>query len=248
MIDTNTVTVYWTPAQFDVVSESWTLLYSEPESMSAWMRQARQKTSTPVSMQACPAVNGLFTNLFVVRSTFDDTFDLPVNLEEYLIANNLRVDVKSKLSLIHRRDSLKGYVNFEYNLGWQFFADEPLMATFTAPFYPPHAPASGVILASGEFNIGSWYRSFNLDYHIPLNTQQLSFKENDPLFYIKLHTDKNVVFKRYLNTPILNNLKKELGQSSGFMPFKTLQNRYQLARKTKAIEQILFEIKRNVVE
>jgi hypothetical protein len=209
-------------------------------------------------MYVCPAVKSSIKNVFVIKSNIDDDIDLPIDFLNRFYEESVNPNVSypfvvptnSSISVLVRRPpSFEGYLNLNYNMAWTFFADEPVTAKFTAPYFPPQSPAPGAMLATGEFDIGSWYRRFETDYHVPLNTTRLTFKQNDPLFYLELKTDKSIIFKRYTLSNRLRSLQEEMSNSSvRYGRFKSLEERYKQARYAKISQQVLTEIKNNVIE
>jgi hypothetical protein len=134
-------------------------------------------------------------------------------------------------------------------MSWLFFADQSVEARFTAPYFPPVTPAEGVMLSTGQFNIGEWYRDFSLDYHIPFGTKELIFEENQPLFYLEIRTDKKVIFKRYNLTPELRRIADECSTSSDiYESNKPLLHRYNMFKRSSSPERVLSYIKENIVE
>jgi hypothetical protein len=242
--------VYWSPANFTVTEESWNLLYLEPELVNNKLRE--MSTGYARSIKACPASKFYLNNLFSLKIPFSDEITLPVDFLNltHMDEGEAFLDTKSILAIKRvRPSSYVGYSNLSYNLGWLFFCEEPLVARLTPPTIPPTSPAEGAILSSGEFDVGQWFRPILIDYHIPLTTQSLSFKENDDIAYIKFETSKKVVLKRFLLKETLNNIMSE----SVFSPvrygkFKTLSERYEMARRTKVLNIISSEIKKNLVE
>jgi hypothetical protein len=261
MINTDTITIYWSPANFTNQDKSWTMLYSSPESLASNLRSLRYKDASSSSMYACPASKDALDKVYFFSSAVDDFLDLPeetlnkfysLSKEEIPVGTGLHFPTPdNSLSLLNvpRSPSLEGHINLSYNLTWTFIADEPLVAKFTAPYFPPISPAPGVILSAGKFDIGSWLRPFNLDYHVPITTRRLEFKEGDPLFYIECFTDKNIVFKRYINTPFLSSLINETVESINlYGTFKSLSQRYRQAKNTRIIDQALTEIRKNLLD
>lgn len=253
MKDTNTITVYWAPSHFAVDDSSWSLLYAEPISLSSFSRSL--KSTYKDGVHRCPAFNDGLNNTFLFKSNIDDTAEFssgllkgihsnPNNNYPMIFSTSSHVSVHS-----YRNSSFNDHVNVEYNMGWLLFADEPVVAKFTAPYFPAIAPAEGAMLATGEFDIGTWYRPYVLDYHIPVDTQRLVFKENDPLFYVEFKTDKKVILKRYLLTSTLKNLETEVSASHfRYGSFKNLTQRYAQFKRANLRSQILTEIKKNLVE
>ncbi len=246
--DNDTITVYWSPSPFNTDETSWNFLYSSPISVLSDLNTIRDKSSK--NMFSCPAYTQSMKNVFVFKSTFsekielDETFFLPK--EEYPYYHFGRSTV---LLNEQRPSSLNKYVNVIYNMGWLFFADQPVEARFTAPYYPTMSPAEGVMLSTGQFNIGEWYRDYHLDYHIPFGTKELNFEENQSLFYLEVRTDKKVVFKRYNLTIELRKLADECATSSViYGSNKPLLHRYNMFNKSLSPQRVLSYIKENIVE
>jgi hypothetical protein len=253
MKEKDTITIYWTSPNFSLVNQSWTMLYSEPQSLASLLRE--QKTDS--DLFGCPAHNDFTFNKFVFKVNIADKHTLPI---EYLSSNDFLdnktkelVSIKNTGGLVDlyrvRPNSFKDYTNLVYNLSWIFFADEPVLAKFVSPYCFPKPPAPGVFLTPGQYDIGKWYRQFNLDYHIPLNTKTLIFEENNPLFYIEFDSIKKIEFKEYNYSSEL----KSLAEETSAAPFrygsrKSLKERYRLANNGSYRNKILTEIKKNLIE
>jgi len=261
MKDTDTVTIYWSPANFNNQVQSWTMLYASPKSLASEIRAMRHPDAGSESIQGCPASKDALDKVYVINSAVDDSLELSKeSMEMFYSMSNGEIPKATglhfptpdnPLSLLNvpRHPSLDGYINLTYNLGWQFLADEPVVARFTAPYFPPVTPAPGVILSAGEFDIGSWFRPFNLDYHVPLGTTKLEFKQDDPLFYVEFFTEKKIILKRYITTPFLSSLMSEtVGSTSLYGKFKSLPQRYKHAKSTRIIDQALKEIQNNLID
>lgn len=252
------ITVYWSTSAFSQETESWSFLYREPKSLLSLTRSMRPENARPMLMFSCPSTIEHMSNIFVFSNAITDIVQIPAGVleqsnsrteENYRASQPLPIG--NKLSFLSSRESsLDGYANITYNLSWVFFASEPLVAKFTAPYYPPTAPCPGAMLSTGKFDIGSWYRPFVLDYHIPLNTKELSFKENDHLFYMELETERPVVFKRYIENPRLNSIQQETVYTykEMFGKFRPLKKRYEDSKRAKIPQIVLSEIQKNLVE
>lgn len=243
------VTVYWAPANYMPSQISMSMLYRKPENVYTNLHKEKIPGSL---MSQCPATRNTLDNVFVVKSAVDDEFVIPdyhyENEPEH--AKSPQMDVDSIVGMYHERPtSFPNHIDVIYNLSWLFFAEEPLMARFTAPWFPTFSPLEGGRLAPGEFDIGKWYRSWNLDYHIPMDTRKFSIKEGDPLFFVEFMTDKKIEFKRYLLNERLVALTKEATNSPNvYGRNKTLDYRYEHAEQALMPEMVLSEIKRNLAE
>lgn len=247
----NSVTVYWAPAPFTTVDASWNMLYKAPRSLSSQIKKENKHKGT---LGACPASNGILKNIFSLHSAIEEDFELPVELLKDLAYENIdtpqQVQCDSNLAVNRvRESSIDGHVNLTYNLGWTFFAEEPLMMRVTAPYYPPKTPVPNASLAAGEYDIGKWYRSVALDYHVPLEPTNFKIEVDDPLMYVEFFTDKKVILKRYTKTPEIKMLEEECANSPMiYGRNKPLEYRYSMAMDSELSKRLLKEISKSVVE
>ena len=250
MAKNDTITVYWAPAKFSADEDSWALLYPEPVAV---LKEAYKLNKHKGIMPLCPAIKDTLQNVYSFNSSIDDSFDLPSQVLKsiaYTDSESEPIPVYSKLSFYKiRKSSMDGYINVNYNLGWLFFASEPVEARVTAPFFPATSPTKGAMFSAGQFNIGKWFRPIAMDYHIPIDSKKFEVESGDPLMFIEFLTDKKIEFKRFNLSPRLNNIAIEMGLSSKRYGKKaSLWQRYQMAHNAKMPQVILTEIKKNLVE
>jgi hypothetical protein len=256
MANSDTITVYWAPSKFYEGQQNWSMLYQEPKKV--WTELYRSKTPyKDGSMFTCPSMKNLFSNIYSVNVAVADTINLP-DLETYYNDGSYVDDDNVKMLpntggivsvLFGRPSSVKDHVFMEYNMSWHFFSSEPVVARFTAPYFPPKAPAPGAGLTAGEFDIGRWFRPINLEYMVPFNTEKLVFEEGDPFFYLEFKTDKKIEFKRFTLTNELRVLSEEMvGASSRYGKHVPLYKKYEMAKKSKVVEQVKTQILKNLVE
>lgn len=251
MREKDTITIYWSPASFLTSHSSWQIMYSKPKPV---LTELHRNKVPGAYMTQCPATKSLMTNLFSFHAAVDDEFDIPekhFHVEPTLeTRDDIIMDVQSVAGMYHERPtSLEGYIDVIYGMSWLFFADEPVVARMTAPYFPVHTPMEGALLAPGEFDIGRWYRSFNLDYHIPKTTRHFSLKKGDPLFFMEVMTDKKVVFKRYMMDQELMNITREMVDApKRYGAHKSLEFRYDSAEAAMIPEIVLDRIRKNVIE
>ena len=245
------IEVYWAPGSFIPEDESWAFLYQEPRPV---LRDIVKKSLPKASMLTCPALKTTLKNVFSLDAVIADRHELnPAELAEMA---HKKDGIKSlantggKIPLFQPRETaLDGYVNLSYGLRWLFFASEPLTIRLTAPYYPTYSPTEGALFATGEFDIGKWYRQVNLDWLIPTESKSFEFKEDSSLAFIEFMTDKKIIFKRYNLNKTLMNLAFETSNTSTTMGrHMTLIQRYRQAHSAKIPAIVLSEIRKNLVE
>ena len=139
------------------------------------------------------------------------------------------------------------HVNLSYNLAWFFFSEEDLTMRFSAPYFPASSPMKGARLASGSFDIGKWLRPVNLEYYVPLDVTEFSVEEDQPLAFVEFDTDRPVVLQRFNLNQRLANIVGEIVESDRYGFLRSLQDRYNLFKKTRMRDIIIAEIKKNLV-
>jgi hypothetical protein len=246
----DTITVYWTPALFNTNQDAWDMLYPEPKFI---LSDLAEKYVHGGIMLKCPAIKNTMKNVISFYSAIDDNFVLPNKQMEEVAFTNSSLEDLSVNSKIHfrkeRKSSMEGHINVGYNMSWLLFADESLEAKFTAPYFPPTSPVKNSFLSIGEFNIGKWFRQFNLDYHIPFDSKEFKVETGDPLVFVEFLTDKKIIMKRFELSPRLQSLMTEAGRSpSRYGEGMSLLKRYQMAHSAKIPQMILNEIKKNLVD
>ena len=244
--------VYWSPAPFNPEKDSWSLLYPEPKNI--YTEAIRSKTKTQEEgLKICPSFKGNATRLFSFNSSIHENIDFSdMDLEDIdkNTPDNTYLTVPSRVGLRKdRNSSIEGHVNLTYNLSWSLFAEEPVVARMTSPYFPNTSPTKNSLLAFGEFDIGQWFRPFNLDYHIPYGSSSFEISPGDPLFFLELFTDKKIVFKRFVQTERMFAISREMAEArSRYARFSKLTERYHMFRQAKMREIVLAEIKKNLVE
>jgi hypothetical protein len=248
----NEINVYWTP---NIHPESlYKDFYLSPEKVTSLRSKEMNKDRVPnmgsAGFFSCPAFKDLFKNVYSFTSGFDDS----IKIDEWVIDTEKKIvgreslPIKSKIVINRvRPSSLVNQTNLTLGLSWLFFAEEPVIGRFTAPYFPPTSPGEEATLSCGQFDIGSWFRQFDLDYHITKNTKSLNFKKNEDLFYLEIMTNKKINLQKFNMTKeilILQNEYVKLNQVE--LKNKTLKDRYSFANK-EINKKVLKEIKKNLI-
>jgi hypothetical protein len=244
------IIVYWSPFPFTKETSQWNMLYREPESVLSDLRLNRKKTDS-INFWSCPVFIDTVKKTYQIKSNFDMDYVLPINeiIEEQ--KKSERFDINTGIVSFQsvRKPSLENYINLSLNISWIMFAEESVEVKLTAPYFPPVTPGEGIMLAPGKFDIGSWYRPLNIDYHIPTTTTELKFKKDDSLLYLEFLTDKKIVFKRYNFTNHLRELSDEcLNFHNRFGKNIPLLDKYSVFKQSRMKDLILKEIKNNLID
>lgn len=245
----DTINVYWS-------SYSKVFNFSEPKPVIDIMLKNRRDTKElddNRNILSCPASNDFFKNLFSINSTFPEKVVWPEGYlkrsSEFRDNKQGNVFLKKHFNFfdfrLPRPSSIDGYIDIEYFTSAIFFADQPLIARFMAPNYPPVTPSPGAFLTSGQFDIGQWFRPFNLNYFIPIDNTTFEIKHGDPLFYLQLLTDKKINFHKFNMTEDIEKIKSQnviWGDK-----IMSLPERYNFFKKENSKDSLLKEINKNLV-
>ena len=242
------ITVYWAPAQFLLDNESWNFVYQEPKSVSKDFYDNLHKGT---DSSRCPAARFFYHNTFSINSVIEDKFRFPQGMLYDLYNTDeihMRLPVDTNVAIEKtRQNEMIDHVNLSYNLAWFFFSEEDLMMRFSAPYFPASSPMKGARLASGSFDIGKWLRPVNLEYYVPLDVTEFSVEEDQPLAFVEFDTDRPVVLQRFNLNQRLANIVGEIVESDRYGFLRSLQDRYNLFKKTRMRDIIIAEIKKNLV-
>lgn len=243
--------VYWAPTPFLENESSWNLLYHEPEPLFKYLLNYSDNPDALIFK--CPATRNLSKNIFVVKSMIDNKFDMSADQlqsfeDNYPIGEPLPLD--SKVSITKTRESnFKNHIDVNYNLAWSMFAEEPVIMRMTAPYMPSVTPVKNALLASGEFDIGRWFRPINLDYHFPIADSTFELNINDPIAFFEFQTDKKIVFKRFSQDSRIRELSVEMATAGlRYWDKMPILEKYKHAQQSGIRNLVLKYIKDNVVE
>lgn len=193
------------------------------------------------SFFVCPAVRDKLSRTFFMENSVETRF----SVRDFEIVAESGVGIPLATS---RDSSLTNTVHVRSELTWMFFADEPLEVSFTSPYFHALEYLSAMTLPPAQFNIGTWFRSFNCEYIVQRRHADIVIHEGDPMFYMEVHSQKKIRFVRF---EVCDELSR-LGASCSGAPavlgrFKPLAERYERFRATQMRENILRLIKPNII-
>jgi hypothetical protein len=129
------------------------------------------------------------------------------------------------------------------------FSEEPLVAHFTSPYFHKSGYTATASLVPGSFDIGQWFRPYNMEMQLWEKEGELNFKDNEPILYVDLQTERPIILKRFTNTALLNKLIFEAANDSLTIEGKVpLVNRYKRFKETRQRSIVLREIKNNLLD
>jgi len=247
----NEINIYWTPTTntlfpTDSHIKDSSFLYPKPESLLKFMAKDKIRGEKKMSIFNCPAVTNKAKQTIVFTS--------PMSMEFYYQNNGTNIDVEYKsktfIDVSLARDPEMKYGAFLLlHMGWLFFAEEPVEAFFTPPYFhePKYTKYGSVI--PGQFDIGQWFRPYQAEVLMWKNEGSFILEEGEPLFYIEFKTDKKINLKRFNHTPEVQKYSQACIDSTPMFGFgQTMLARYNRFRNIGMREKVLTAIKNNLID
>ena len=245
--DKEPITIYWSPnTSIDIDGFDWSFLYPNPKTLFHEISLIKSKETDSGTYLSCPAVSNKFKKIIIFKSPMScsykyDFLNNPKTIEpltkNYISLNSLRPPTTSLGPTL------------KFSLEYVFFSDQSVDAYFTPPmFHKPEYMKYGSVIP-GEFNIGKWLRPFNFEIQTWSQTGEIHLKENEPLFYVEIKTEKPIILKKFeISNKLSGYIKSNIGTTDLFGRGQTLISRYKKFYEIGMREKILTEIKKNLIE
>lgn len=241
--------IYWAPrAAGDIEDQNvWNMLYDNPVSLFEDMVKIKNHESKSTAFTSCPAFTGRFKNVFVFKNNLQSSFS-------YTTLEDGTVDIRALntphvgLSVEHDATTTQGPL-LSYNMSFNFFCEESVTPLFNPPyFHKPGYTKYGSIIP-GSFDIGQWYRPFNVEIQMWEPSGELHLEVGEPLFYLEVPTERRVILKRYEFTKKAHAYALSCSSSpQQFGAREPLANKYRRFMSTSTNKLVLKEIKNNLLE
>ena len=231
----NTIKVKSCPAYSQIVPfcES---LWLEPTPFHKFLK----KTKGDCFYLECPSLNLNYKNCFIITSPLD--VNISVN-ESGEILSDLKPDIHQLLIMPRFQDQGEKTL-LSLRIQYYFVAEESLsIQQFQPSILSSQYPhLSNISMIDGEFDIGKWVRP--LDFAFEVNNQpcNISIKRGDPLYAIRLKTNKNInmEFDNYENS-LISRTHHNQSSIKSVCPLNNLQKNYKLASsQMKSLSKKLF--------
>lgn len=238
--------VYWAPyfAKSDV---DWTQLY-EGEIVSLYdslIKDISYDEAKHKNMFYCPSFKAVAQNTFILRNTLLSEFEIDTNNQLVRLS---KTHVSSK---IPRLPSMNNKLHMEYGMSWIFFSEEDVsMTLLPAYFHPPKYYENGNIVPGKIPNISSWFRSINMEFILKDGINNIKIEKNDPLAYVQFDTPtpKKIKLIKFELNDKLRSYATSCSSSTEWEAWIPFYDRFERFKKSKIKNQILKEIKNNLLE
>ena len=240
------IIVYWGPPYRKTEdSIDWNMFYTDLEELLPEFKKDRIKEMRQNNIAYCPAFNDNYKNTFIVRNVVDSRFTWNEQQSKWEIPTKYQIhpSLDVRMPYMHNRMALIA------SMVWLFVCEEPLEMEIIPPYMHKTEASKYGVMVSGKFDIGSWYRPVLAEYLLWEGVDRLHIAENEPLFYVRFHTDKKVVLKRFANNEeIYNHTVSNVQTKYIFGKLPALDKLYAYFAKTQTKDIMLKKIKDAVID
>lgn len=222
------------------------MLYPNPKNMFLELLSNKKEDAGNATYLSCPASSNKFKNTYIFSNALESKYSYDFTNNQQII-NPISKDYLNYS--IPRPPTTNTGPLIQIHLGYIFFSDEPLVATFTPPmFHKPQYTNYGSV-CPGDYDIGQWYRPYPLEIQMWDNKGEFYLKYGEPIFYVEFKTDKKINLVRYTMNNKLYSLSAHCVDSTNYwgrgLP---LIERYRRFKSASMREIILKEIKNNLID
>lgn len=234
-------TVYWSPFFPTVQYDSIQLIYETPDSLLQDLLPRRNKQAIGDNWFQCHAFQQSIKNTFILRLPFTTSFGLDYELGVFPIDS----DPENMKFVALKQPSVLNAITFTVRGNWIFWSEEDLEMSSMPAFYHPKV-FNGYYIG-GTFNINKWFRPIEGAIQLDVGHNTVAIKRNDPIAYVKFHTNEPVHLKRFYLSEKLQELSWGCINYKKYEPHKTLSYLYDKFSSRGLSKVVTNEIKRNAV-
>lgn len=228
-----TTTIYWAIFSSINLQTRQNLLMKDIESLHKNLASKINSKNNKSSYMACVSYHEYFKNTYVLKHPYTTEWQYHANDN---ILFNLRLNDSAFID---------SYL-VDYDLQWIFFSEDDVeLETTPAFFHQKESDKYGHILA-GSFNISKWFRPISLSWQLWENLQELKFKEDDAIAYLKFKTKNKIKLVRFEMTPKLEEIANGCSDVKQVIPNLTLTELYERFTKSNRNKIIMQEINASI--
>jgi hypothetical protein len=190
----------------------------------------------------CPAFRNELHNVFGIKSIYD--YEFSVNAETREVSTTIYDQKFYNRHVIVR--SMKERI-FSFSQEMIFFTDESslLMSGDLFPYLEDNNITERCIVYPGQFDIGRWYRPVEFAFKLKDRYNTFKIEAGEIYQYIRFHTDNNIKFIQFRDTPKLNGMLKDITETRSYKKGIFSLDYYYERFKLKKL--IMKEIKENLL-
>ena len=227
----------------------WTYLYQKPETLFNLMYKNKVESKSGIlTYFSCPAMSDKMKKILVFKNTIPSiiSYDFRDGKNEIIPLTKEHVNAFIEND---RTPTIKDGKTVQFGMQFFIFADESLPVYFTPPFFQKPGYAQDATILPGEFDVGNWFRPYQFEVQTWSDHGTITLKENEPIFYAELKTNKKIKLQRFTLTEQI--VKLSTANVLSFQVFgrgQSLLQRYDRFKHYGMREKVLTEIKKNLID
>jgi len=226
------------------------IIYNDPISLfKYWSKFDNRDKELSPSFIKCPAFQNISKNTYVFNFPIDSSY-------VYVAHSNKKEDITIlpiTENFIEARIVRDKYfdigpsINLEYKVA--FFSDESVEIMLTGPYFNKAEYTKYGSITAGQFDIGQWFRTIETEIQLFSNEGEIHFKKDEPIFYIKVLTDKKVNLQRFeLTKDLASYIQLCIASNKRYFGFgRKLKDYYQTFNSSRTRDIVLKKIKENLI-
>jgi len=227
------------------VGADWSFLYPRPTNLFSDLSKERAIGVKGQSFLTCPAFSDIAKKTIQYKSPINVSYEYDFTDQENLIINPMN---KSFISFLHRDKSLAIANTIFFELRYFMFADEPLEVLFTSPYFSQSKYTQYATVVPGRFDIGKWFRPYNLEVQPWSAKGEIHIEKDEPLFYAQFQTDRDIEIKRFNMNEKIKLMGSACVGTTDLFGRQSLLSRYNMFDRVGLRGKLLTEIKKNIIE
>jgi hypothetical protein len=247
------IIVYWAPNSIAVDEESpgnWNLLYQDPVHLfKHWTEfEIKSKDKDQASFIKCPAFKNLTTNLYAWNWPIDSSYKYNSNSGE---VNQIEIEALTEQFMScypPRNQTMTVGPSIEFSYRLHMFSEEPVEVMLTGPYLQQAEYQKYGFLTSGQFDVGQWFRTLNVEIQLYGNKGELHLKKDEPIFYVNFLTDRKIILKRFELTKEIDTYARKCITAKNVFGYRMpLSDSYNIFNKSRTKDILLKKIKENLI-
>jgi hypothetical protein len=194
---------------------------------------------SPSGYHSCGALHAKYKNTFTVNN--------PVHTRATFSEVGYAENTEHQALFATFATSFKDRMAFGYEFNWIFFSEEPLVMEVTPPYMHQTLAQNHGVVASGEFDISSWFRPTVFVYHLWKGVKNFEMGEDEPMAYITFKTDRPVELVPFQLTEKLQVIAKTCLGYKDIRPRTPLSHLYSKFKETQMDKIVLKEVLENTI-
>jgi len=230
-----TSTVYWAIYSSLDFQTRQNLAMKPIESLQKNLSSKINSKNNQSSMMSCTSYHSYFSNTYLIKHPYTTKWDTNENN-----GNGLFKERTDESAFIDSR-------LVDYDLQWIFFSEDDVELEMTPAFLHQKESDKYGHIPAGSFNISKWFRPISLSWQLWENINEIQFKENDPIAYLKFNTKNKIKLQQFEMSPQLMEVVNGCTGLKHLIPNLKLEEMYNRFTESKRNKLVLKEISKTLL-